>query len=110
VTQFVEQARQAINSPTVYRTLAFLKERSLIKARYYDQDNHCEMFEPSPRTEHYHFSCTHCGQVLEFESKHVPWLKTQLESEFGVDVARACLRLTGLCQRCCEKSKPGKTA
>ncbi len=101
---------QAINPSTVYRTLAFLKEHGLIKARYYDQDNHREVFEPTPRTEHYHFTCTRCGQVLEFESKHVPALKTQLESEFGVKVARACLCLTGLCQPCRETSKQGKTA
>ncbi len=99
---------RAINASTVYRTLAFLKERGLIKARYYDQDNHREVFEPTPRTEHYHFTCTRCGQVLEFESKYVPALKTQLQHEFGVEVARACLCLTGLCQKCSAKSKQGK--
>ena len=105
-----QQRDQAINSSTVYRTLAVLKARGLIKARYYDQDNHREVFEPTPHTEHYHFTCTRCGQVLEFESKHVPALKMQLENEFGVEVARACLCLTGLCQRCRAQSQQGKTA
>jgi len=89
-----------INPSTVYRTLAFLKARGLIKARYYDHDNHREVFEPTPNTEHYHFTCTHCGAVIEFQSRHMPALRQQLQSEYGVEVARACLCLTGLCEKC----------
>ena len=89
-----------INPSTVYRTLAFLKARGLIKARYYDHDNHREVFEPTPNTEHYHFTCTHCGAVIEFQSRHVPALRQQLQSEYGVEVVRACLCLTGLCEKC----------
>jgi Fur family ferric uptake transcriptional regulator len=89
-----------INPSTVYRTLAFLKARGLIKARYYDQDNHREVFEPTPNTEHYHFTCTGCGAVIEFQSRHMPALRQQLQSEYGVEVARACLCLTGLCEKC----------
>lgn len=89
-----------INPSTVYRTLAFLKARGLIKARYYDQDNHREVFEPTPNTEHYHFTCTRCGAVIEFQSRHMPALRQQLQSEYGVEVARACLCLTGLCEKC----------
>lgn len=89
-----------INPSTVYRTLAFLKARGLIKARYYDQDNHREVFEPTPNTEHYHFTCTRCGAVIEFQSRHVPALRQQLQSEYGVEVVRACLCLTGLCEKC----------
>jgi Fur family ferric uptake transcriptional regulator len=89
-----------INPSTVYRTLAFLKARGLIKARYYDQDNHREVFEPTPNTEHYHFTCTRCGAVIEFQSRHIPALRQQLQSEYGVEVVRACLCLTGLCEKC----------
>jgi Fe2+ or Zn2+ uptake regulation protein len=91
---------QRINPSTVYRTLAFLKARGLIKARYYDQDNHREVFEPTPNTEHYHFTCTRCGAVIEFQSRHIPALRQQLQSEYGVEVVRACLCLTGLCEKC----------
>lgn len=97
------QARQRdgrINPSTVYRTLAFLKARGLIKTRYYDQDNHREVFEPTPNTEHYHFTCTRCGAVIEFQSRHMPALRQQLQSEYGVEVVRACLCLTGLCEKC----------
>lgn len=78
----------------MYRTLTFLKEHGLIKARYYDQAKHREVFEPTPNTEHDHFTCTHCGKVIEFQSKHVPALRAQLQGEFGVEVARA-----GFCAR-----------
>ena len=93
---------RSINPSTVYRTLALLKERGLVKSRYYDQDSHREVFEPTPNTEHYHFTCSHCGRVIEFESKHVPALRAQLQNEFGVEVRTACLCLTGLCEKCRE--------
>jgi Fe2+ or Zn2+ uptake regulation protein len=89
-----------INLSTVYRTLAFLKAHGLIEPRYFDQDNHREVFEPAPSAEHYHFTCTQCGQVIEFQSRHIPALRRQLRDEFGAEVGHACVCLTGLCPDC----------
>lgn len=100
ITTRAQRLDRSINPSTVYRTLTLLKDRGLIKSRYYDQDSHREVFEPTPNTEHYHFTCTRCGKVLEFESEHVPALRAQLQSEFGVEVRTACLCLTGLCEKC----------
>ncbi len=100
VTARAQRLDRTINPSTVYRTLSLLKGRGLIKARYYDQDSHREVFEPTPSTEHYHFTCTRCGKVIEFESQHVPALRAQVQSEFGVEVRTACLCLTGLCDKC----------
>ncbi|NTU63110.1 MAG: transcriptional repressor [Chloroflexi bacterium] len=100
ITTRAQRLDRSINPSTVYRTLTLLKDRGLIKSRYYDQDSHREVFEPTPNTEHYHFTCTRCGKVLEFESEHVPALCAQLQSEFGVEVRTACLCLTGLCEKC----------
>ena len=100
ITARAQQLDRSINPSTVYRTLTLLKARGLIKSRYYDQDSHREVFEPTPNTEHYHFTCSHCGKVIEFESKHVPALRAQLQAEYGVEVRTACLCLTGLCERC----------
>jgi Fe2+ or Zn2+ uptake regulation protein len=94
---------RAVNASTVYRTLAFLKSHGLIKSRYFDQDNHREVFEPMPNAEHYHFTCSRCGVVIEFDSPHVASLRRQLQAEYGVAVARACLCLTGLCAKCKRK-------
>lgn len=91
---------RSINPSTVYRTLTVLKRHNLIAAHYDDQDTHREIFEPKPSSEHYHFTCSRCGTVIEFESAHVPALRQQLADEFGVEVARACLCLTGLCGKC----------
>ena len=100
ITARAQRHDRSINPSTVYRTLALLKERGLIKAQFYDQDSHREVFEPTPPTEHYHFTCTCCGQVIEFESQHVPALRAQLQAEFGVEVAQIHLSLTGLCEKC----------
>jgi Fe2+ or Zn2+ uptake regulation protein len=100
ITARAQRHDRSINPSTVYRTLTLLKERGLIKAQYYDQDSHREVSEPTPHTEHYHFTCTRCGQVIEFESQHVPALRAQLQAEFGVEVAQIHLTLTGLCEKC----------
>lgn len=100
ITARAQRHDRSINPSTVYRTLTLLKERGLIKAQYYDQDNHREVFEPTPPTEHYHFTCTRCGKVIEFESKHVPALRAQVQSELGVDVTQIHLSVTGLCETC----------
>lgn len=99
----LDQARQSdrrINLSTVYRTLTFLKAHGLIEPRYFDQDNHREVFEPAPSTEHYHFTCTQCGQVIEFQSRHIPALRRQLRDEFGAEVNHTCVCVTGLCPDC----------
>ena len=95
-----QQLDRSLNPSTVYRTLTLLKERGLNKTRYYDQDSHREVFEPTPKTEHYHFTCLRCDKVIEFESTHMPALRAQLQNEFGVEVQTACLCLTGLCEKC----------
>ena len=100
ITARAQRLDQSINPSTVYRTLTLLKERGLIKSRYYDQDSHREVFEPTPKAEHYHFTCLRCDRVIEFESKHMPALRAQLQNEFGVEVRTACLCLTGLCEKC----------
>lgn len=100
ITARAQRLDRTINPSTVYRTLSLLKERGLIMGRYTDQDTHREVFEPTPNTEHYHFTCMRCGKVIEFESKHVSALCTQVQNEFGVDVQTACLCLTGLCEKC----------
>ena len=102
ITARAQRHDRSINPSTVYRTLALLKERGLIKAQYYDQDSHREVFEPTPQIEHYHFTCTHCGHVTEFESQQVAALRAQLQHDFGVDVMRVNLSLTGLCAKCKE--------
>jgi Fe2+ or Zn2+ uptake regulation protein len=94
-----------INPSTVYRTLSLLKAHDLIKSRYFDNDTHREVFEPLSTVEHYHFTCSGCGKVIEFQSKHVPALRQQLQSEFDVEVAHACLCLTGLCADCRRQAK-----
>ena len=100
ITARAQRLDRTINPSTVYRTLTLLKERGLVKSRYYDQDSHREVFEPTPNTEHYHFTCSRCGKVIEFESRHMPALRAQLQTEFGVEVRTACLCLTGLCEGC----------
>jgi Fe2+ or Zn2+ uptake regulation protein len=100
ITARAQRHDRTINPSTVYRTLALLKERGLIKTQYYDQDSHREVFEPTPPTEHYHFTCTRCGAVTEFQSKHVSALRAQVQNECGVEVMKVNLSLTGLCAKC----------
>jgi Fur family ferric uptake transcriptional regulator len=102
ITARAQRLDRTINPSTVYRTLALLKEHGLIQSYYHDQDTHREIYEPAPATEHYHFTCSRCGRIVEFESQHVQALRAQLQAEFGVEVQTACLCVTGLCEKCRE--------
>ncbi|MGB8648187.1 MAG: Fur family transcriptional regulator [Anaerolineae bacterium] len=89
-----------INLATVYRTLALLKESRLITPTYLSQDDRHGHFESRPEAEHYHFTCTRCGAVLEFESPLVAQLERQVERDLGVELMRITLCVEGYCGEC----------
>ena len=93
-----------INSSTVYRTLGWLAEVGLIRPRRLrtGPGDRCQRFEPAPPAEHYHFVCSRCGQVLEFESPYIEQVKTEVAQQAGVAIERATVTLYGLCHACQE--------
>lgn len=99
------KARDArISLPTVYRTLALLKETGLVQEHTLGEDH--RHFETPPDIPHYHFTCQQCGRVIEFEAPQVSEVVQMLCQSQGLQVTSIHLLLSGKCDRCRE---PGTT-
>ena len=87
-----------ISLPTVYRTLAVLKEMGLVKDHALGEDH--AHFEAAPETPHYHFTCQECGRVIEFDAPQVKQVAQALSKREGLQVTDVHLFLSGYCARC----------
>jgi Fe2+ or Zn2+ uptake regulation protein len=93
------KARDAnISLATVYRTLALLKETGLVQEHRLGEDHgHFETTQPTP---HYHFTCTKCGRVVEFEAPQVTEVARKLCESKGLQVIEMHLLFSGFCAEC----------
>ena len=87
-----------ISLPTVYRTLAVLKEMRLVEDHTLGEDH--AHFEAVPETPHYHFTCQKCGRVIEFDAPQVKRVVRDLSEREGLQVAKVHLLLSGYCAKC----------
>jgi Fe2+ or Zn2+ uptake regulation protein len=87
-----------ISLPTVYRTLAVLKEMGLVKDHTLGEDH--AHFEAAPEKPHYHFTCLKCGQVIEFDAPQVMQVAQTLSEREGLQVTDVHLFLSGYCAKC----------
>ncbi|MEE8391110.1 MAG: Fur family transcriptional regulator [Anaerolineae bacterium] len=87
-----------ISLPTVYRTLAVLKEMGLVEEhRLGEEHSHYESVRDEP---HYHFTCLGCGQVVEFDTPLVAEIEQELSEREGVRVIGSHLHVSGYCAQC----------
>lgn len=87
-----------ISLATVYRTLSLLKEVGLVEEHRLGEDH--AHFEAVPEEPHYHFTCTRCGRVIEFDAPQVMQVVHRLSEEKGLQVNQVHLLLRGTCDRC----------
>jgi len=94
----------SINPSTVYRTLGWLEQAGLVSALRLGTDRRSgakEQFDPAEPTEHYHFVCTSCGAVIEFDTAGVEQVKEEFAlAHGGAVIQRAALVLYGRCRDC----------
>jgi Fe2+ or Zn2+ uptake regulation protein len=101
--ELFESARQfdsTLSLSTVYRTLRWLEEEELVSARIFDEDRRQERFDPVFANEHYHFMCTACKTVVEFDNLLVNTIKAQFELHSGAQVDVGSVVLYGRCANC----------
>ena len=67
--ELVRQCDPSLNLSTVYRTLRWLEQEGLVSTRRFDEDRRQERFDPGHPGEHYHFLCSNCKAVIEFEAR-----------------------------------------
>lgn len=97
------QQDATINLSTVYRTLRWLEQAGLIRARVFenaDSLSRSSRFDKALPTEHHHFICNACNAVIEFDSQLAEALKTEFQNNFQAEVENASVMLYGLCARC----------
>ena len=90
-----------IGLATIYRTLALLKEMGLVQEHSLGEEH--GHFETVQDEFHYHFTCTQCGRVIEFEAPAVMEIVESLAKREGVQVEEIHLLLSGRCASCLEK-------
>jgi len=98
--QVVRHCDPTINLSTVYRTLRWLEQEGLVNARRFDDHHHHEHFDPVQTGEHYHFYCTICQRVFEFDDPIIETLKANMTRKLGVVTQTATVILNGICADC----------
>ena len=83
---------------TVYRTLGVLKRHGLVDELHLSEEHH--HYEAASADQHFHFVCTSCGEVTEFEASTVDRLRRDLRRAHGVVVQSIDLDVAGLCAKC----------
>lgn len=87
-----------ISLPTIYRTLAVLKEMGLVEKQSLGEAHaHYEAVKESP---HYHFTCLECGRVIEFAAPQVLRAVRALSERERLEVTCIQLFLSGYCSCC----------
>lgn len=102
IYHLARQQDPSLHLSTVYRTLRWLEQEGLVKARLFNDDCRKERFDPSLPAEHYHFLCTQCKRVIEFDTLLVNTIKAQFELHSGAQVEVGSVVLYGLCAACRE--------
>jgi Fe2+ or Zn2+ uptake regulation protein len=101
--EMVRERDPNLNLSTVYRTLRWLEDEGLVSARRFHEEHRQERFDPSNPNEHYHFLCSNCKRVIEFDHQLVDEIRKQFERESGTVVSSASVVLYGLCA-CCRRA------
>lgn len=96
----VQQQNPEIHLSTVYRTLRWLEKEGLISSRWFEEERRQERFDPALPSEHYHFVCSNCKKVIEFDSTQIDAMVVKFEMDFGAQIEGISLVLHGLCAVC----------
>jgi Fe2+ or Zn2+ uptake regulation protein len=93
-----------LNLSTVYRTLRWLEAENLVSTRLFAEGRRQERFDAALPSEHHHFMCTRCKNVIEFDTDLLDEIKTQFQDSSGASVDTGSIELYGLCPDCRQRS------
>jgi Fe2+ or Zn2+ uptake regulation protein len=89
-----------LNLSTVYRTLRWLEAENLVSSRVFAEEGRQERFDAALPSEHHHFMCTDCKNVIEFDTGLFGTIKGQFQELNGAKVETGSIMLYGLCSNC----------
>jgi Fe2+ or Zn2+ uptake regulation protein len=94
-----------LNLSTVYRTMRWLEQEGLVRARRLDADSRSERFDSARPDEHHHFVCSECRRIVEFDGSELEPVLRSLEKRYRLRIDQSTLVLHGLCDQC----RPGRS-
>jgi Fe2+ or Zn2+ uptake regulation protein len=89
-----------LNLSTVYRTLRWLEAENLVSSRVFAEEHRQERFDAALPSEHHHFMCMGCKNVIEFDTGLFGTIKGQFQELNGAKVETGSIMLYGLCSNC----------
>src|SRR5215468_9576148 len=99
--QMAKEQDPKLNRVTVYRTLKMLKDGGLVDEldlAHWEGEKH--YYETRMKQEHAHVICLRCGRVEEFFGEPLQALRSQVQSQFGFEIAFARTEIGGYCSHC----------
>ena len=87
-----------VNLSTVYRTLEFLEELSLVSHTHFDDG--VARWHGAGEAPHQHLICRRCGSEQELDLALLEPLDRELRHRYGFQADLAHFALVGLCARC----------
>ncbi|OGQ13750.1 MAG: hypothetical protein A2026_00155 [Deltaproteobacteria bacterium RBG_19FT_COMBO_46_12] len=100
----LNQKKQRVSKPTIYRTLKLLEKLRLIER--FDIKKNCFYYEPiSHRKEHGHLICEECGKIIDFSAGDFGTIKSAIVKEKDFTLNYISIRAFGLCESCLKASK-----
>jgi Fur family ferric uptake transcriptional regulator len=88
-----------VSRPTIYRTLKLLEKYHLIEKL--DIKQNCFYYESIfQKKDHGHMICERCGKIIDFPSRSLEILKTEVEKEKDFKSANISIQIFGLCRNC----------
>src|SRR5881394_2155019 len=99
--QLLEWSRrrdQSVSRATVYRTLPLLTESGLVREMDFGKDY--KFYDPNyaDHPHHNHIICQDCDKIVEFESKRIEKLETEISHRLGFSPKAHRLQITASCE------------
>lgn len=94
-----KKADSTISKATVYRTLALLKESTIVEEQDFG-GGHKVYERAQGRKHHDHFVCVKCGKIIEFENDHIEKLQDSEAKKCHFKIVYHSLKLFGFCRSC----------
>src|SRR5213593_1745143 len=89
---------RSVSRATVYRTLPLLTESGLVREMDFGKDY--KFYDPNyadhPR--HNHIICQDCDKIVEFESRKIEKLETQISHKLGFELKMQRLQISARCE------------
>lgn len=98
ILQDVQSVYPTVDTSTVYRILAMLKERRLVTET--DMGGGELSYEWVTDTPHHHLICTQCSAVQQLDHQTLRPLADQLQVKYGFAACLHHFAIFGLCRRC----------